>query len=116
MDLQALGTLGIVISVIATSAFVIGYLFLAPWYRSAIGISLVASKSWLAGISWLAALNYLFGVDTSSPLYLALRAALWVALPFVSVATLYALLIRGQVRVRSERRRTSERTSGEGAQ
>ena len=114
MDLQVLGTIGIMVSVIATSVFVIGYLFLAPWYRSAIGISLVASKSWLAGISWLAALNYAFGVSTDSAVYLSLRAGLWVALPFVSVGTLYALLIRSQVR--SRRRRAHSEASGEGAQ
>lgn len=112
MNLEWLGTMGIAISVIATTAFVIGYLFLAPWHRSLIGVSLMASKTWIAGIAWLAALRTIFHVDDSSTGFLALRAALWVGLPVISVLTLWALLIRGQVR--SHRRRV-ERSPEEGA-
>ncbi len=112
MDIEVLGTIGIVVSVISTTLFVLGYFFLAPWYRSAIGVSLMTSKSWLAGISWLAALNYIFDVSGDSTLYLVLRAVLWVTLPLVSVGTLYALLIQGQVK--SHRRRVSK-SPGEGA-
>lgn len=98
MTLEWLGTAGIVVSVAATSIFVIGYLVLAPWYRSRIGISLMFSKSWICGISWLAAMRYLFGLGDGSDVYLALRAVLWATLPFMSVLTLWALLIGQQVK------------------
>lgn len=113
MSLEDLGTIGLIISVIATTTFVLGYAILAPWYRSAIGISLMASKAWLAGISWLASLGYVFGTDRDSIPYLALRAGLWISLPVVSVMTLYALLIRSQVR--SHRRRVRKSVPREGA-
>lgn len=119
MNLESIGTIGIAISVIAANAFVIGYLFLAPWYRSLIGISLLASTSWIAGIAWLASLRTIWDVNTEGSLFLGLRAALWVGLPVISVLTLWALLIRGQVRshkrqVKEERRRERDEQRGQG--
>lgn len=114
MSLELLGDIAVVVSMVMATLFVIGYVFLAPFYRTPIGWSLLASKSWIAGITWMAFLRTTMEVPEENGGIQILRAALWVMLPVISVSTFWVLLVRSQVR--SHRRRVRSQAPGEGAQ
>lgn len=97
MSLEWLGDIGIIVSVIATTAFIIGYVFLAPFYRTAIGWSLLASKSWICLLSWFAFLRTTLEISDDSLAVQILRVVIWIGLPVISVSTFWVLLVRGQV-------------------
>lgn len=103
MGWEVIGTIGSIVSVIAATAFVIGYATLAPWYRSDIGRSLMISKTWICGVAWYAMLRAVLDPESNNA-FLVLRAVVWLALPIVSCYTLWALLIK--VQVRSHRKRS----------
>lgn len=112
--MEWMGDAAILISVLTTTAFVIGYVALAPFYRSPIGWSLLASKTWIAGIAWLAFLRTTLEVPGDNKAVQILRLALWAMLPIISISTFLVLLVRGQVK--SHRRRVQHQAPGEGAQ
>lgn len=103
MTLEALGDAAIVVSVIFTTLFILGYLLLAPWWRTAIGRSLVLSKAWIAALCWMAFLRTTLGVDGDNISLVVLRAFVWVLLPVITVYTFWALLVKGQI-VRGRRK------------
>lgn len=97
MSVEALGDAAIVVSVIFTTLFIMGYAFLAPWWRTAIGRSLLLSKSWIAALCWMAFLRTTMDVDADNPVLVALRFTVWVLLPVITVYTFWALLVKEQI-------------------
>lgn len=104
MSLEWLGDVGIIISVIATTLFIIGYVTLAPFYRRPIGWSLLASKTWICLAAWLAFFRSTMDVSAGSTVIQILRAMLWIGLPVISVSTFWVLLVREQVKSRQAKK------------
>lgn len=97
MNLEALGDAAIVVSVIFTTLFIMGYAFLAPWWRSAIGRSLLMSKTWIAALCWMAFLRTTLHIDEGNTALEILRFGVWVFLPVITVYTFWALLVKEQI-------------------
>jgi len=97
VSLEALGDVALVVSVIATTLFIIGYALLAPWWKTAIGRSLLLSKTWIAALSWMGFLRTTLEVSPDNFVLEVLRAGIWVLLPIITVYTCWALLIKEQI-------------------
>jgi hypothetical protein len=97
VSLEALGDAAIVVSVIFTTLFILGYATLAPWWKTAIGRSLFLSKSWMAALSWMAFLRTTMDVDSENGVLVVLRFGVWVLLPVITVYTFWALLVKEQI-------------------
>jgi hypothetical protein len=98
LSLEQLGDAALIVGVVFSTAFIIGYSMLVPWYKSEIGRSLFLSKTWICCIVWMSFLRTTLEVPLDNGAILVLRTAIWVGLPIITIYTFWALLVNGQIR------------------